>query len=120
MCGKKRLCADDLAVCNIFYDCPGDRKPVKSRCSAADLIKNEQTPGGSGFQDIRDFRHLDHKGTLSARQIIRRADAGEDPVHNTDLCRFRGHEAPDLRHEDDQGGLSHIGGFTGHIRSGDD
>ena len=36
------------------------------------------------------------------------------------LRRSAGHKASDLGHEHNQGRLTHIGGFSGHVRAGDD
>lgn len=40
--GKKCLCAAMLCIRQIFDRCPGNTKTVKSTCTTADLIQNDQ------------------------------------------------------------------------------
>ena len=48
-----------------------------------------------------------------------RANAREDTVDNPDRSAGGRHEAADLGHEDDEGYLSQIGGFAGHVGAGE-
>jgi len=55
---------------------------------------------------------------LSSGKIATGADTGEDPVHHADLCRIRRNEGTALGHDHQQCRLPDIGGFTCHIRPG--
>ena len=70
--------------------------------------------------DIGDLVHLHHKGRLTAREIVRSADAGKDSVSDTDLGVRGGDKGAHLRHQHDQRDLPHIGGLARHIRTCDD
>ena len=94
---------------------PGDGKTVKCRRTSADFIQHKKAFGRCVAQNICDFVHLDHKGRLTACQIIGCAHAGENPVDNADICRFCRYKAADLGEQHDQCSLTHIGGFTSHI-----
>ncbi len=54
------------------------------------------------------------------RQLVMRADAREDAVHEADGCAVGRHERADLRHQHDQRHLPQIGRFAAHVRPGDD
>ena len=117
---KKRFCSKTLRITDIFHNSPCNTESVKCTCSAADLIEDQKRVGCCIAENVSDLIHLDHKCTLSACQIIRRADTCKDTVHNTNICRCRRNVASNLRHQNDQRSLSHIGRFTCHIRSGND
>ena len=72
------------------------------------------------MENVRNLAHLHHKGGAAGGQIVRSADAGKDPVRDTDDCGFRRNKGADLGHEDDQGCLAHIGGLTGHVGASHD
>ena len=107
------------AVADVLDDSPGDAHPVKGGCAAADLIQDQEAFGSRVAEDIGDLVHLHHEGTLAAPQIVRGSHPGKDPVGHTQPGLVRGDKASDLRHQDDQGDLTHIGGFTRHIGAGD-
>ena len=69
-------------------------------------------------QNIGNLTHFHHKGTLPAGQIIRCTHAGKNPIYNTDICTVCRNKASHLSHQHNEGGLSHIGRFTCHVRSG--
>ena len=71
-------------------------------------------------QDLGHLVHLHHEGGLAGGQVVGGADAGEDPVHHADDGALGGHEGAHLGHEDDEGGLAHVGGLAGHVGAGDD
>ena len=118
MGGEQRFRPQLSGVSHIFQHRPGNAHAVIGGGTPSDFIQHQQAIGGSVAQDIRHFGHLHHKGRLSRRQIVRGTDTGINPVHNADF-RGRGrHKTADLRHEDNQGNLAHIGGFTRHIGAG--
>ena len=72
------------------------------------------------MQDVCRLDHLDHERGLPGVDFILRPDARENAVHQSNSCGIRRHERTHLRHQHNQCGLPQVGGFTGHIRSGDD
>ena len=72
------------------------------------------------LQNGSHFRHFHHKGGLAGSQVIAGADTGEHSVHNAQSCAASRDERAHLRHQHDQCHLPHVGGFTGHVRAGDD
>ena len=120
MRGKQRLCPQKLWIADMLHYRPGNAQAVKGAGSPADFIQNQQAVPRGISQDIRHLCHLHHKGTLAGSQVIRCADTGENPVYDANFRTVRRHEAAELRHQHDQGGLAHIGGFSSHIGSGND
>ena len=117
---EQRFCAEGTLVRHMLEHRAGDAHAVERRGAAPDLVKDQQAAARGVFQNIRNLGHLYHKGGLPGGHVVRRADAGEDRVYHTDFRRLRGYKAADLRHQHDQRDLAHIGGFTGHVRAGDD
>ena len=81
---------------------------------------SHQTAGGSVLQDLCYLGHLHHKGGLTCRKVIRRADAGKDGIHYTYMALSGRNKGTDLRHQGNQRILAHIGRFARHVRAGDD
>ena len=69
-------------------------------------------------QDVRRLDHLHHEGALPGRQVVLRADAGEDAIHQPDARRLRRDERADLRQQRNQRDLPQVGRFARHIRPG--
>ena len=120
MRSEQCLCAEQLRIRHMLNHRPGDRKTVERTRSSSDLIENQQTVRGCIPKNICHLRHLNHKRTLAACQVIGCADTGKDPVHNTDVCLRSRNKRTDLCHQHNEGRLAHIRRFTGHVRSGDD
>ena len=119
--GKQRLAAKPLGrVGDVLDHGAGNAHAVKCGRAAADLIQNDQTLCGGILQDLGHLGHLHHEGGLPSRQVIRCTDAGEDGVHNAHMAFFGRDEGADLRHQRNEGILTHVGRFTGHVRAGDD
>ena len=76
--------------------------------------------GGGGVQDDGGLGHLDHEGGAAARQIVGRADAGEDAVDQGQGGGFGGNEGAHLRQDGDERGLAQVGGLAAHVGAGDD
>ena len=64
---------------------PGDRQPVESGRAAADLVEDHQAALRRLIEDRRRLHHLDHEGRTPPRQIVSRADARKQPVHDADM-----------------------------------
>ena len=120
MGGKERLCAKSLFVCGIFQHGARNAHAVVGRGSAANLVQDQQAFVRRVFDDFRHLGHLHHKGGLPGSEVVRRADARENAVYNADFRIGGRDKAADLRHDDNQGNLAHIGRFARHIGAGDD
>ena len=118
--GEQGLGPQPLFVRAVFQHRPGDGHTVVGGRAPADLVQNQQRAGGGVFQHGRHLGHLHHEGGLPRAQVVGRADAGKHPVHHPDPGGTGGDEAAHLRHEHDEGHLTHIGGLARHVGSGDD
>ena len=118
MGGKQRFGAQLFAVGNVFYHGARNAHAVVGGGPAPDLIQDQQALIGRLPQDGRDLVHFHHKGGLSGGQIVGGPHAGKYAVHDADTGACRRHKAADLRHQHNQRHLTHIGGFTGHIGTG--
>ena len=101
-------------------DGPGDRESIVGRGTSADLIEHCQRSAGGLIQNRSGFDHFDHESRLAAGDVIGKPRPGEYSVNNADSGLIGRNEAPDLRHQHQDGGLPDVSGFTGHVRSGDD
>ena len=71
------------------------------------------------MENPRALRHLHHEGALPARQIVRRADAREQPIDEADARALRGNERSRLRQHDDESHLPHGGALPRHVGPGE-
>ena len=97
---------------------PGDRQAVEGRRAPPDLIQDHQRPVRRLIEDAGRLDHLDHERRASPRQIVGRADAGEQPVDDADMRGFRRHVGAHLRHHGDQRVLAQERRFARHVRAG--
>ena len=72
------------------------------------------------MKDVGGLGHFHHKCALALEQVIGSPDSGKYAVDGADHGGFSGHVGADLGHQDDQGSLSQIGAFPGHVGTGDD
>ena len=86
--------------------------------ASTELIESYERMFGRASQHGARLAEFNHKGGLSARQVVL-GQRGEDGVHGGHLERRRGHVGADMRHAGGETHLSEIGGFTSHVRSGD-
>ena len=119
MCGKQRLGSENFRITDIFHYRPCNRQSVNRTCSPANLIQNQQTAACGISQDICHFIHFHHKSTLSGRKIIGCPYTGKNTVYDTNIRTLYRDKTSNLCHQYNQGILTHIGWFSGHIWSGD-
>ena len=98
---------------------PCNGQTIKGTGASADLIQDQQTFGSGIPKDIGYLRHLHHKGTLAAGQVVGSPYPGKDPVYNADIGLAGRYKRTDLGHKDDQRRLPHISRFSRHIWTGD-
>ena len=99
---------------------PGQRQAVKGAGAAAHFVHQHQAAVAGVVQDVGGFAHLHHKGRTPAGQVVAGADAGEYAVHQRQLAAGGGDETADMGQQHNQCGLAHVGGFTAHVRAGND
>ena len=114
---EERLAVD---ADQVLRDGPGDRQAIVGARAAPDLIQHHQAPAGCIIEDVGGFVHLDHEGGLAARQLVVRADPGEDAIDYADGRAIRGYERADLGHQRDEGHLAEIGRLAAHVRACND
>ena len=117
MCGENGTAADRRM--QRLQHRPGDRQAVERRGAAADLVHHDQRARPGLMQDRGGLGHLHHEGGAAARQIVRRADTAEQPVHHADGGGFGGDRQAGLRQHDDQRVLAQEGGLAGHVGAGE-
>ena len=99
-------------------DRPGDADAVIGAGASADLIQHHQRSFGGVVEDIRGLVHLDHEGRIAAGEFVGGADPAENPVDLADPGRGGRHPASQMGEQRDEGDLTDIGGFSGHVRAG--
>ena len=87
MRGEQRLRAD--LVVQVFDDAPREAdKPSNVLVPRPISSRMIRLRARGVVEDVGRLAHLDHERGLPARQIVARADAGEDAVHEIN-ARFR-------------------------------
>ena len=107
-------------VAEVFCDAPCDGEAVEGGGAAADFVEDDETASGGVVEDGGGFVHFDHERGLAAGEVVAGTDAGEDAVDEADFCVSGGDEAAGLGHEGEEGDLADVGGFSGHVRAGED
>ena len=108
-----------MIIVQILHDRLCQRDAVVGGGAAPQLIHEDEAVGGDVVEDDRRLGHLNHKRTLTARDVVRRPHAGEDSIHDAEVrltCRDKGAH---LSHQHDEGGLPQECALTRHIGSGD-
>ena len=118
--GEEGFGFDGGFVVEVFGDGPGDADAVEGAGAAADFVEDDEAAGGGVVEDVGGFLHFDHEGAASAGEVVAGSDAGEDAVDESEVEGAGGDEGADLGHDDDDGDLADVGGFSGHVGSGDD
>ena len=111
--------ATAVVLVEMLRRCPGNGEAVIGRGAAPDLVQNDQRTLRRLIEDRRRLHHLDHEGAAPRRQIVARADTGEEPVDDADMRRFGGDEAAHLRQQRDDSVLAQKGGFARHVGAGE-
>ena len=96
----------------------GDRQPVPGAGAAPDLVQQHQRALARAVQQAGRLEHLDQEGRAPRGQVVLRADAGEDAVHDADPGPLGGHEAAGLGEDHDQRGLAQVGALARHVGPG--
>ena len=109
-----------IGVVQMLHRRPGDGHAVKGRCAAPDFVKHHQRAFRRLIEDRGGLNHFNHKCRPSAREIVRRADAGKDAVSNADMRRSRGNITARLCKNRDQRILAQKRRFTRHIGTRDE
>ena len=99
---------------------PGERQAVEGAGAAAHLVHEHQALGGGVVEDVRRLGHFEHEGRAAAGQIVGGADARENAIQGPKDRAPRRHEAADVREDDDERGLAHVGALSAHVRARDD
>src|SRR5690606_27189872 len=114
--GKQGQCL--IVAEQAMRDGPGQGQTIIGGGAATNFIHQHQAVGGSTGQNGSCFGHFHHEGRAATGQIIRCTDTGKDAVDLTNTgcaCRYK---ATDAGQQGNQGNLTHISGFTAHIRAG--
>ena len=117
--GEQRLGAERGVVVDVLGHGAGDGEAVVGARASSDLVEDDERPLGGVAQDLRRLHHLDHERRLSRREVVLQPHAGEDAVDDTDARRVGGHEAADLRKQDDERHLTQVGGLARHVGAGE-
>ena len=107
-------------VVDVLDHGPGDGKAVVGAGAAAQLVEDDQAAAAGVMQDVGRLHHLDHEGALVGVDLVLRADAGENAVHQADASALRRHKGADLGHQGDQGDLAQKDRLAAHVGAGDD
>jgi len=115
---EQGFCAD--LVMQVFDDAPGQAEAVEGAGATSDFIEDDETARGGVVEDVGGFAHFDHESGLAPREVVARANAGEDAVHEIDASFARRNERTSVRENCEQGGLADVSAFAGHVGAGDE
>ena len=107
------------AFVDVLDYCPGDRNAVIRRRAPAQFVEKHEAAARQVVHDVGCFAHLDHERTLAHRDIVARADTGEDFVDHTDTGALGRDERTHLGQERDERRLTQQGTFSRHVRTCD-
>ena len=107
-------------VMQLGGDGAGQGKAIKRGGSTPNFIHQNQRLRCCAVQYLRGFDHFQHEGGLGIGQIVCSADAGVNRINRPQTAAARGNVGAYAGEQDDDRDLAHIGGFTAHVRAGDD
>ena len=107
-------------VVQVFDDGPREAHPIVGARAPPHLVQDHEAPGCGLGEDACDLDHLGEKRAAAGREVVGGPDPGEDAVDESHLGLPGGHEAADLRHDDDQGRLADVGAFAAEVGPGHD
>jgi len=113
--GKERSRTQLWVIVEILDHRPGDGYAIIGARATADLIQDEQAPRGGVVEDVRELYHLHHEGALARGNLILRADAAKDPVHQAHMRALGRDKGTDLGHQCNEGDHPEIGRFATHV-----
>ena len=117
---EQRFCPRKASDRKILNHRPGDRETVEGRSAASYFIEDNETLLRRISKNVCDLCHLNHKGRLAGSEIVRGTDTRKDAVGKSEFRALRRNKGTCLRKQRNQRGLTHIGGFSGHIGTGND
>lgn len=104
----------------MFGDRPGYRESIEGGGASSDFIKNDEGVFGGVVDDERGFVHLDHEGRLPFGKIVGSANPAENSVGQANVSMLGRDISSDLSHQGDEGNLSDVGRFSGHVGAGEE
>ena len=119
MGGKEGTGAGAFGGVEVFNDGPGDGETVVGAGAAPDFVEDDEAFGAGVIEDVGGLVHLDHEGGVPPGEFVTGTDAREDAIDKAKAATAGGDPGAALRHQNKEGDLSDIGGFTRHIGTGD-
>ena len=113
--GEEGACGGLGVLVQVFHDGPCDAYSVVSRRAPAKLVEEHERARRGVVENVGGLGHFHHERGFAQRDVVRRADTGENLVHQAyfrALCR---HVAARLGHQSDERRLSQQSRFTGHV-----
>ena len=107
------------SVVEVLDDRPRQRQSVKGGSAAAYFVEYDQGTWRGVMQDVGGLGHLHHECGLAASEHVRRSNAGEDPVSETDHSFGGRYEGSRVSHQRDQSALAKVGGLAAHVWTGE-
>ncbi len=102
MRGEQRAYAPARTARKFFHHGPGKGQTIEGAGAASDLIQNDERLRRGVVEDVRRLLHLHEERGASAREVVTRADAREDPVQGAETHPRGRNERTRLRHRGDQ------------------
>ncbi len=118
--GEDRLRPCTVVRRQVFGYGPRQAQAIERGGAATDFVEDDEAAVRGRVQNGGRLLHLDHERRLAACDVVGRADARKDAVHDRELRALRRHERPGLRHQREQGDLAQIGRLAAHVRPGED
>ena len=104
----------------MFRNSPCYGEPIKRGGTAPDFIQYDERFLRGIVKDECCFTHFHHKSGLPACNIITCAHTAENAVYQADVCGVCRYVGAHLRHKGNEGDLTNIRGFAGHVGAGED
>ena len=114
--GEQRFRTD--LIVQVFNDAPREAQAVECARATTDFVEDDEAARRGIVEDVGGLAHLDHERGLPARQIIARADARKDAVHEINARFLRGNKTAGVREQREQRHLPDVSGFARHVRPG--
>ena len=112
--GGEHAAGADL-VGQVFRHRPGDGEAIEGGGATADFIEQHQRARAGVVKDVGGLRHFHHEGGLAGAEVVAGADAGEDPIGDSQPGGLRRNPAADLRHQLQQARLAQVAAFAAGV-----